>query len=243
MPGNSPLTQTSYALLDDEPNIENAGKPGFKNLERFAVPRFTSTTARNLAFADSEATAPEVDQLCSVNGTMYAWNGSQWEDFKTYFGIIPTTKAKKTNDELVQGTTNYQDDDELFVTLTEANTDYIVDMWLIVEGNPDADLRFRLAWPDGCLFHGGILTAAGAATQVQDSGMSSAAVINLADYTSVFWVAPAIPNTTNYVGVRFQGTLQVGPNLGVVKLQWALRVAQSWGVHVCRGSWLRLEPF
>jgi hypothetical protein len=85
MPLNSPLTQTPYGALTDAANIETAVGPGIRHLERFAIPRFASLSARNAAFA---GVTPEVGQVIYVLSQGHlgyqVWNGTEWEEFGEY---------------------------------------------------------------------------------------------------------------------------------------------------------------
>jgi len=85
MPANTTLTKTPYALLADAANIETAVKPGFQHLEKYAIPRFSSTSARNAAFS---IVSPEIGQMCYVVSLGHlgfqVWDGAEWKEFGAY---------------------------------------------------------------------------------------------------------------------------------------------------------------
>ncbi len=247
MPGNTPLTQTPYATLDDSPNIEAAGKNGFKFIERFAIPRFASTSERNIAFLNSESSPPVVDQLCSVNGMLYVWDGSSWIDFRHYYHILTTVKARKAHD-TSRGVSSFTNDDELTVAIPHANSTYLVDAFFFGQGSTGADMKYRLSFPAGCEFSGGPISGALDMTDPQSvPNMYLSGTIAMTDPSAVFWVMPVSPvaiGLVNYSTTRFMGTLEVGATVGNLTIQWGQNVADAVTyTTMAKGSWLRIEEF
>ncbi len=85
MPQNSPLTKTPMPLLSDVPNIETATHPGFQQLEKYTIPRFSTTSARNAAFSGITPGQGQLVYIASKGHLGYElWTGSEWMELGEY---------------------------------------------------------------------------------------------------------------------------------------------------------------
>ncbi len=98
MPTNTPLTQTPVPLLTDAANIETATHPGFEKLEQFAIPRFTSTAARNAAFSGNPPSVGQMIHVQSLEEEGYQiWNGEDWEDARKFLKLYQYKDVRASN--------------------------------------------------------------------------------------------------------------------------------------------------
>lgn len=118
MPTNSPLTSTPMPVLADAPNIESATHPGFTNLEKYAIPRFTTVGARNSAFA---TVTPQAGQLVYISGLgangFQVYNGSAWVEFGGFINLRDITV--RTTGTAERNSTTFADVTELSVPVVE----------------------------------------------------------------------------------------------------------------------------
>lgn len=86
MPKPSPITETPMPQLRDAPNMESATHPLVRHLEKYAVPRFSTTSDRNNHF-NTISRSPGM--LCYVNSrsTYQVWNGDEWIDIQEFLNV------------------------------------------------------------------------------------------------------------------------------------------------------------
>lgn len=134
MPDATPLTSTPYALLTDAANIETAGKPGFEHLEKFAIPRYSSVSARNAAFT---GITPGTGQLTYISNNGYqgyqVWDGSQWVEF----GAFTRTRTYLATN---YGGANFVTNSTIFVNVTGYSVELPIGLYRV-----ELDLHYRTA--------------------------------------------------------------------------------------------------
>lgn len=148
MPSNTALTASPYALLSDAANIETAGKPGFENLEKFTIPRFSSESSRNAAFALS---APSIGQLSCVNSHGHlryeVWNGSSWEELGAHTLLREDIAVQVANQDRT-GTTFANITDLVLPVATNATYKIEVCAFYGTSSN-DTTIEFNFTFPGG----------------------------------------------------------------------------------------------
>lgn len=98
MPTQTPLTKTPSPLLTDAANIETAVGPGLETLEKFSIPRFSSTAARNAAFAESPPAKGQLIYVQTLDHLGYqVWDGNDWEEFGEYTWMRPKFAIKENS--------------------------------------------------------------------------------------------------------------------------------------------------
>jgi hypothetical protein len=128
VPTPSPLTQTPMPIRADQPNIQSATHPAITNLERFVIPRFASTSARNAAFTTVSPVQGQLIFITSLNAYQ-VWNGSQWIEFGS-FTSMRELAAVKTAPQARTST--------LFTNVSEVSIPVTAGTWKV-----DVDLHYR----------------------------------------------------------------------------------------------------
>lgn len=139
----------------------------------------------------------------------------------------------KPTDEGVVSSTAFQDDND-FVFSVEAGAKYILEGFLIINGNTTPG-----NWK------GNFVIPAGATIRWQNLGYANDSVPN-----PEFALPPAGDGTTRPMdtagggtdlAVRIAGSVVVTATAGTVKLQWAQHSSHTQSTLVRAGSWMRLE--
>lgn len=237
IPGTAPLTGTPYALLPDPPNVEQAGKPGFEHLEKYAIPRFASVSARNLAFS---SVTEEEGMVVYVSGIGYqTWDGSAWVSFARLAGIPEVRTARKTANEARTSTTPTADGD---LTLSvEANTAYTMTSFIVLEGVANADAQLSYTFPvDGELLFGGsgVYYADADGSDAAAFGEFGAVHSEDGSTNALFYgTVPGFSNGGIYSAVMHKGLLVTDATAGSLTLLWAPLALTAW---ILRGSFIQL---
>lgn len=132
-------------------------------------------------------------------------------------------------------TTTMADDPDLTLAVA-ANTTYILQAILLVEGGQTGDFKFAIAGPAGCSFDGVAVSPRESLTITRGEGHWSGLQIN-----TVKPVAAIGTGITNRVGVKVDGILAVGATAGNVRVQWAQNVSDAADSTLVAGSSLWLQ--
>src|SRR5690606_24055436 len=146
MPANTTLTKTPYVLLADAANIETAVKPGFQHLEKYAIPRFSSTSARNAAFS---IVPPEIGQMCYVVSLGHlgcpVWAGADCREFRSY---------ARTSEYTAYSTSHFVSNSTLFVNVPGMSIPVHKGVWRVcfdlrdsAQNNDATDMGVSWAFP------------------------------------------------------------------------------------------------
>ena len=139
----------------------------------------------------------------------------------------------KTADESVSASTTLQNDDHLTFTI-DANTTWLVDAWLFVDGATAGDIKVHVAGPTSCLgkfWVGGPATNATSGTNRSSNGTVS--TINSNTGLDVGTLGSGTNSLVQvHASVRNQG------NAGSVTIQWAQRASNATATRVRQDSFL-----
>jgi hypothetical protein len=234
MPGNTPLTDTPYALLGDAPNIEAAVLPGMGNLETFTCPRFASVSARNAAFL--LAPAPEVGQMIFVTGIGYqSWNGTTWDNWLKV-GQQPVTQCRVRSATLEKSTAYV---DEQLTVPVEANAVYIIDVFGVIDANIDFVANIGFDCPAGTVLTYGVLAGHGTSDKT-NTFLEAKSVVNTLTFPADDLPVAARDGSgsSDWDGFRLTATAFVQGLAGDIALVWGPQGAGT--VRLCIGSWMKV---
>jgi hypothetical protein len=171
-------------------------------------------------------------------GVLYAssglprWKGSDGVDYDLVRGQFPVTLARKTADETVTNSTTVQDDDQLTAAVAASST-YLVEAFLIYDGDTTGDFRLTFAGPTGATMD---WTPNGLATS-QATGVGSMKLGRLP-------IANEDTLGASGSGVKAvampRGILTTSSTAGNLTLRWAQATASATATTVFANSWLRL---
>lgn len=244
MPSNTPLTETPYALLPDAPNIESAVPPGFLHLERYAIPRFSSVSERNAAFADNDSEPPSVGQMVYVFSRGHlgyqVWNGNSWEEFGQY---TRTRKlyAVKQEDQATNSTNPVNIADFTLSIPTAGTWEFEAQMYYRQDFGSDSDgINFNIFYPDASEQLRLALTGRGANS---GGGRTDSTTVNVTAPTGLSGqftlVEFGIPSAGGSDGANMKGLLFLTSG-GDVTMRFGRR-GPSGGVLVRSGSYMSAQ--
>ncbi|MEU2924205.1 hypothetical protein ABZ636_03960 [Streptomyces sp. NPDC007251] len=160
------------------------------------------------------------------------WKGSDGTDYDLAHGQFPVTIVRKTADETVTNSVTVQDDDQLTAAVA-ASSVYLVEGFILYDGDTTGDFRLTFAGPAGASMD---WTPNGLATS-QATGTGSMKLDRLPLGTEETLGASG-------AGVKAvalpRGILTTGSTAGNLTLRWAQAVASATASTVFANSWLRL---
>lgn len=239
MPDNTALTKTPFPLLGDAANIETAVKPGLQNLEKYAIPRFTSASARNAAFALSPPSKGQLVYIQSGDHLGYeVWDGTSWVEFGDYTRLRIVRSIINSHIETNSGSFQTL----MSVNVTPGNwqlSSVVYYQWLESELPGNEFCIFGCDFPEtasssGQIFYHGL--------QKQTSGQASSFnQITQVDArtTGSFDMEVGLRNTVDVIGVVFEGML-LSTGSGTVSMRVRKDDFGDGTVRYRRGSWMRL---
>jgi len=125
----------------------------------------------------------------------------------------------KSADEIVNNSTTYQDDNELFLPVG-VNQYWTFELYAIFTGNATADIKFTFTVPAGAVMFWGVQGYFDGNTDLRDQ---TQAVVGAA-------------NGATERGVLLQGIIDTAAAAGNMQLQWAQNVANASDTTVIKGS-------
>lgn len=147
--------------------------------------------------------------------------GTEGQVLKMAAGI-PTwtnTNVYKSSDETVNNSSTMQNDDELFFSIG-ANESYFFTMWMIVNSNVTADLKYTFTVPSGCY-------------------MNWFDHYYYANFSAGDTVDRVDSNGTDF-GSLMSGVIKNGSTAGTIQLQWAQNTMNASDTKVLKGSHILL---
>lgn len=167
----------------------------------------------------------------TVNGDDLTLFGGASFSNDTPFGSAPAPRLviRKSVDETISNSTTLQDDDELYNTL-EANKTYVVTgTFFVTSMTARPDFKFAFSSPTGSTMNIGYITGSTAPSRGE--------MLQTSDTESQSITVPS-----NYpVTVQVSGTIKTGASAGNLKLEWAQHTANSTGVTMMQGSYIKSE--
>lgn len=190
-------------------------------LMRQVVVRCTSGTRPGPAERVTGMTIHETD-----TGRRWIWNGSDW---------VPETSISVTRTGLqsVVNSTAMTDDDTLFLPVA-ANTNYLVDAILFVDGPAASDVKIGWTAPAGSRldWYGDGTDPTVTATGFHGIGRSWQDITGTPSSATI--------NTSTRLALNPRGVLRVGGTSGVLRLRWAQVTAGASATRMRDGSTLTL---
>jgi hypothetical protein len=169
--------------------------------------------------------------LHSKNGLPW-WKGSDGVDYDLAHGQYPVTFIRKTADETVTSSVTVQDDDQLTAAVA-ANSVYLVEAFILYDGDTTGDFRLTFTGPAGASMD---WTPNGLATS-QATGTGSMKLDRLPLGTEETLGASG-------AGVKAvalpRGILTVGATPGNLTLRWAQATSSATATTVFANSWIRV---
>jgi len=175
---------------------------------------------------------------------MAAFSAGQTLTAANLIAILPLFAIKSVDESVNSGSTGttLQNDDALFVTVS-ANTNYKVDLALLVVDGAGTGIDMKAAWtmPSSCKFdaavtapHANWVSPAGAANEVEWAGWQNETSTTTSTKN---W-------GTNNISFSYhvRGLLRVGANSGTFQFQWAQGNSSASNLTVKSGSLLTLTP-
>jgi hypothetical protein len=171
-------------------------------------------------------------------GVMYSssglprWKGSDGTDYDLAHGQQPITVVRKTADETVTSSITVQDDDQLVVSVA-ANGIYLMDAFLLYDGDTAGDLRVTFTGPTGALMDWTVNGASASQTGGTGSIKLARQPLGVEDTVGASGAgvkAVALP----------RGLLTVGSTAGSLTLRWAQATSSATATTLFANSWLRV---
>lgn len=219
----TPVHGWQVPSLGDAPNIETAVGTIAAQIDRRAVPIYSTTGARDTAIP-----GPIEGMMSYVTGTdeLYCYSGSLW------LGTKPRCVFKTANENVISSTA-FQNDDHLFISL-EANSRYIVDCYIKYAGESGAGTGdFKTTWtvPASAT---GTRFCVGAPTSTTSQNDTNV-------LTTGFSITGALTYGTNTAADSFYAreTLNITTvSSGTLQLQWAQVISNANNTTVQTDSFL-----
>lgn len=232
MPSTTPINALRYAVLSDAPDAQTALQNLATDADKRVVSVFSTSASRDGTIGSPDTGMVSYLTTTSAGGrVLTVYDGSAW---RSYFRA--PLFARKTATESVTSNTTVQADDHLFVTL-EANSTYVLDMWLNGTGADAGDLKYNFTYPSGTSVAAGAATyntaSTGAAPVINSLGSASDGTSPTIDFT-----AGTIAGVSISVIVR--GLVVVGATAGNLALQWAQNSSNGTATTLDAGSYLML---
>ena len=174
----------------------------------------------------------------SGGGVLYAsaglprWKGSDGVDYDLARGQFPVSVVRKTVDEIVTNSIAVQDDDQLTLAVA-ANGVYLVDAFLMYDGDTAGDFRVTFSGPSGASMDwtpNGLATSqvsGSASIKLERQNLNGESTLGASGAGSK---AVALP----------RGLLIVGGTAGNLTVRWAQATASATATTLFANSWLRL---
>lgn len=156
-------------------------------------------------------------------------DGAAWNDV----GITAPLFVRKTADESVTSSTTLQNDNHLFLSVA-TNTTYILDAFIIYDGQSAGDLKYGWTAP------------ASATLDWTPRDLSTTVGATMVDAIDMAWLQIGSTETTGAWATTWgvatpTGLLQVSGTSGTLQLQWAQDTSNATATRVKTNSWLRLQ--
>lgn len=232
MPSNTTLTQTPTPLLTDAANIETAVGPGFQNVEKFTIPRFTSLSAATAAFATAPPSLHQLRWISSLGHRgLQIYDGEEWVDYGEFVQVRPV-KVRLNNDVGPRNSTHMGSVGGLAVPVTTGT--YDMTGVVLYNGPSDVDFNIGFTYPgtNGSMVtfnhRAGHTSTAYPAAAVQVAERGSGGFTRLASCTGSESPLPIFLTGV----IRVEGT-------GEFQVTYA-RATASGGVTVFKDSWVSL---
>lgn len=224
MSANTTNQQITYPVGTDLADNPTAFLDMLADVEGRLVQRYTSNadrTARNPAPALGEMS------IVTTNTWYDRWTGAKW------LPCTPIAKAKTAN-QIVNNSTVFVNDAELFVPLPVANTWYEVSTLVRYTSAQAADIKFTYTAPAGAT-----VTMAGPGMVTVAAGQSSDAD----------WEGITAPVARPYGGAggvtisayKVHATVLTGANTGTLQFQWAQNTADPSNTTMFNFSTIKVE--
>jgi len=142
--------------------------------------------------------------------------------------------VRKTGDEVVNNSTTFQNDDDLFFPMNEGDgaTRWAIDAFIFYDSSTTADIKMQLTVPTSAEFRGYIL---GPITGL--SGTSSDA--NFGGIFNSNAVSLGGAGVGTFVVAQIKGTIQCSSTPGFLRLQWAQSTLDATNTRITVNSWIR----
>ena len=136
----------------------------------------------------------------------------------------------KAADESVNNSTTMQNDDDFSFSVA-ANTKYLVEMFIIVDGPTAQAFEWDWTVPSGATgWHAGLRALNFAGNAFQDS----------ADYTFSTQLGISVNGAGSPISALLTAYIDVDSTAGTVQWRWAQQVAAAVNTTVKAGSWMRV---
>lgn len=241
MPTTSPLTESSMPVLTDAANIETAVQPSILNLEKYAIPRFSSLSARNAAFVSSP---PELGQVIYVSSQSFlgyqVWNGEAWEEFGKYTRLRELVAVKESNQIRTQGTMGNITGMTIPV---EEGAVYSVECYFIywVQDNHSIRIGFNFPGNGSRMSTGGIYKSPSANTSALDNDITSIVNHTLRVSGDTEHVAKSYGSTLNGIPMNLNGTFRCAESGDLQPTFSRVGGDNETEAHIVRDSWVKLK--
>lgn len=146
-------------------------------------------------------------------------------------GGTATLFALKNEDTTVNNSTDVIDDPELTLPV-EANSVYILDAYLLIDGSSTADIKASLSAPSGTSYR---ITLDGPASTVSNGSGSIARTTTTGSSLGL-----GAMGAGSAVAATPRGTIRTGSTAGSVAIRWAQTVAEVADTKLRADSWMRL---
>lgn len=219
----SPITKLPYPSLTDPPHISNTVRPLVTALDSYCIPRFATTTLRNVAIP-----SPSLGMMCYVESydELYVYNGN-------WVSSAPRV-VFKTVDQVVASSSSLRDDEELFM-LVEPNSVYYGELALMYNGDA-GDIKVQMTGPAFCTVRCGQFVG----LETDSVSVSNHVKVDArTDFASAAIAFGAL-TTGNALGARLKVTVVTQATAGTLKLRWAQNASNATATTMLTGSSMEL---